>query len=78
MNQLEYSDKREDYDSDVVFANFREIIGGDLRKEGFYRSASPCDNQHNRASYANALAEEYGVGFVINLSDNETEYTSYT
>ena len=78
LNALEYSDNREDYDSDAVFANFREVCGGNLREKGFYRSASPCDNQHNRAPYANALAEEYGVGFVINLSDSEEDYQSLT
>ena len=78
LNELEYSDDREDYDSDAVFANFREVSGGTLRKNGFYRSASPCNNEHNRAPYANALSEEYGVRFVINLSDNEEEYVSYT
>ena len=77
LNELVYSDNREDYDSDIIFANFREVRGGDLREKGFYRSASPCDNQHNRAPYANALAEEYGVKFVINLSDSEEEYAAY-
>jgi len=77
LNDLEYSDKREDYESDIVFSNFREVSGGALREKGFYRSASPCDNQHNRAQYANALAEENGIKFAINLSDNETEYLSY-
>ena len=75
---LGYSDFREEYDSDSAFANFREVQGGSLRENGFYRSASPCDNQHNRAAYANAFAEEYGIRFVINLSDNETKYLSYT
>ncbi|MCR5653592.1 MAG: tyrosine-protein phosphatase [Ruminococcus sp.] len=75
-NELVYSDKREDFDSDDVFANFREVRGGALRKKSFYRSASPCDNCHNRAPYANALAEEYGIKFVINLSDNKPEYIS--
>ncbi|MBR6426961.1 MAG: hypothetical protein IKS28_03955, partial [Clostridia bacterium] len=75
---LEYSDDRADFDSDVMFANFREVKGGNLAPGMFYRSASPCDNQHGRAAYANALAEEHGIKFVLNLSDNETKYRSYT
>ena len=75
---LAYSDRREDFDSDIAFANFREVCGGTLRKKGFYRSASPCDNQHNRASCANALAEAMGIRFALNLSDNETKYAAYT
>ena len=74
---LAYSDDRSDYDSDVIFANFREVVGGELKKGLFYRSASPCDDQHNRAAYANRLAEEAGIRFVLNLSDNEAKYSSY-
>lgn len=75
---LSYSDERKDFDSDVIFANFREVKGGNMKKGGFYRSASPCDNQHKRAAYANRFAEENKIGFVINLSDNEEKYNSYT
>ena len=75
---LEYSDERSDYDSDVMFANFREVTGGDLAAGRICRSASPCDDQHNRAAYANALAEEAGIRFVLNLSDNETKYKVHT
>ena len=75
---LIYSDLRDDFDSDVVFANFREIAGGNLKKGAFYRSASPCDNQHNRASCANALAEETGIRYVLNLSENEEKYRALT
>ncbi len=74
---LDYSDLREEYDSDVMFANFREVVGGNLKQQGFYRSASPCDNQHQRASTANALALEHQIRFVLNLSDNETKYAGH-
>lgn len=75
---LRYSDDRADFDSDVVFANFREVQGGSLKPKTLYRSASPCDNQHGRAAYANRFAEEAGVRFVLNLSDNEEKYKGYT
>lgn len=78
LYSLSYSDKREDYDSDEIFANFRAVEGGKLTKDAFYRSASPCDNQHNRASFANSFAESCGVQFVINLSDDETKYQDHT
>lgn len=78
LYSLVYSDERNDYDSDIIFANFREITGGNLKEGAFYRSASPCDNQHNRASYANKLAKENGIRFALNLSDNEEKYTGYT
>ena len=77
LYNLTYSDDRNDYDSDIVFANFREVKGGSLREKSFYRSASPCDNLHNRAKYANKLSEENRIGFVINMSDSEEKYLSH-
>lgn len=74
INNLQYSDNRNDYPSDEAFANYREVNGGDLAPGLLYRSASPCDNSHNRAPYANALAEKDGMRFVLNLSDDEEEY----
>ena len=74
---LSYSDERKDFDSDIVFANFREVKGGDIKEGMFYRSASPCDDQHNRAACTNALVEQAGIRFVLNLSDNETKYAGY-
>ena len=74
---LEYSDNRDDFDSDVIFANFREVKGGSLKEGAFYRSASPCDNQHSRAAFANKFAEEYKIRFVLNLSDNEEKYKAH-
>jgi len=68
---IHYTDAREDYASDIVFANFREIRVGDIRKGMLYRSASPCDNQHNRAPYVDALMKEAGISFILNLADNE-------
>ena len=74
---LKYSDERKDFDSDVIFANFRELRGGNLRAGAVYRSASPIDNQHKRASYANALAEKYGIAFALNLSDTQEKYQKH-
>ena len=75
---LVYSNNREDFASDIVFSNFREVQGGNLKPFWFYRSASPCDNQANRAACTNRLVEENGIRFALNLSDNEEKYTSYT
>lgn len=73
-----YSDNREDYKSDSQFANFRVMDTGKLKgKNMFYRSASPCDNQHNRAPYVSALCEQAGIKYVLNLSDNEEETKKY-
>ena len=68
INNLVYSDAREDYASDEIFANFRAAIDGRL-----YRSASPIDNQHNRAATAKELIQAAGVKSVMNMSDTEEE-----
>ena len=74
---IHYTDKREDYPSDEVFANFRNVEIGNMREGIFYRSASPCDNQHARASYVDALISEAGVNFILNLADNEEKIEGY-
>lgn len=74
---LSYSDKREDFESDLIFANFRAVKGGKMKENAFFRSASPCDNRLNRAAYANAFAESSGIRFAINLSDSEASYQEH-
>ncbi len=72
-----YKDDRELYESDEVFANFRSMSGGKLKEDTIYRSASPCDNQHNRAPYVDALMKDAGVQFILNLSDTEEKIQGY-
>ena len=68
INNLVYTDLRSDSVSDEAFANFRPIVDGKL-----YRSASPVDNQHNRARYADALIRDAGIRTVMNLANTEEE-----
>ena len=74
---IHYTDERTDYPSDAVFANFRNFQMGKIKENILYRSASPCDNQHNRASYVDALIKEAGVQFILNLSDNDVKINRY-
>ena len=74
---LSYSDIREEYPSDEVFANFREVTAGDILPGTLYRSASPCDNQHNRAPYVDELAEQAQIGFILDLADNDEKIQKY-
>ena len=74
---IHYSDDRTKYDSDVIFANFRSIAPGSIRNGSLYRSASPCDNQHNRAPYVDALMEENGINAILNLSDSHLKIRGY-
>lgn len=74
---IHYYDERERYDSDVIFANFRAMNLTGMKENLFYRSASPCDNQHNRAPYVDALIQEAGVKAILNLSDTEAKIDTY-
>ncbi len=74
---IHYSDDRAKFDSDIIFANFRNMKMGNIKDGVLYRSASPCDNQHNRAPYVDDLMEVAGVRCIMNLSDNEAKIERY-
>ena len=62
---------RNDYSSDEVFANFRNIQFGKTAPERLYRSSSPIDNKYNRASFADMLMGKAKVKTIVNLSDTD-------
>ena len=68
---------REDYASDEVFANFRNVTVGDLAEGVLYRSSSPVNPELGRNTYADALIEKAGVKTVINLADSQEEMEAY-
>lgn len=74
---IHYVDDRSQFESDVVFANFRNMQVGDLREGMVFRSASPCDNRHNRASYVDALIADAGVRYIMNLADTDEKLQGY-
>ena len=73
----EYVDDREAYGSDEIFANFRSINMGRLREDVLYRSASPCDNAHNRAPYVDDLAESAGIRLIVDLADSSEDIDGF-
>lgn len=77
LSSLKYSDNREDFSDDVTFANFRAVTVGTIGEGKLYRSASPINNEHGRASYANDLIAEAGVATVLNLADSEEDIAEY-
>ena len=72
-----YTNERDNYASDAVFANFRDMSGGQLADNLFYRAASPCDNQYNRATYSSALCGDAGIAYVLDLADSEEDALGY-
>ena len=74
---LHYTDDRDDYENDAVFANFRSVKCTGIREGMLYRSASPCDNQHGRAPYVDDLIKENGVGYILDLADDNDKIEGY-
>ena len=77
IHQLSRTNDRNDYSSDAVFANFREIKGGNLGSYALYRSSSPVNNEIGRAKYADKLAEESKINTVMNLADSSDAVEGY-
>lgn len=75
--QLTRTNERDDYASDEIFANFREVALGNMAPGIYYRSCSPVNNELGRAAYADALIKAAGVRTVINLADGQEELESY-
>ena len=72
-----YSSDRNDYNSDIEFANFRNIVVGNMKENFIYRGASPIDETRNRGSYANALIESVGIHTDIDLADSSTQFEAW-
>ena len=77
IHQLFRTNEREDYSSDAVFANFREIVGGNLGSGALFRSSSPVNNEIGRAKYADELMSLNNIKSVMNLADNREAIEGY-
>jgi hypothetical protein len=75
--EIHYTDVNEDYESDVVFSNFRSVSATGIAPHCLYRGASPCDNQHNRAEYVNTLIDVAGVKCILDLADDDAKIQGY-
>ncbi len=74
---IHYYDERSRYSSDSEFSNFREINVGNIKSGILYRSASPCDNKHNRVAYTDKLIEDAHIEFIMNLADTREKIDGY-
>lgn len=74
---LTYSNKREDFDSDEEFANFRCISSSKIKDNLLYRGASPLFNANNRASTVNSLLEKNNVQYIVDLSNTNEQFETY-
>ena len=72
-----YSDNRADFPSDEAFANYRPMNVGKLRKNTFFRGASPVENKHKRAEIAEKLIARDGIRYIVDLADSDEKFNSY-
>jgi len=77
LRQLTRTNKRADYASDSIFANFRNIPSGRIAPHILYRSSSPVNNEIGRSAFTDDLTEAYKIATVVNLADSETEIEGY-
>lgn len=70
IRKLERTNNRDDYASDQAFANFRNLIFGDIAEGVLYRSSSPIDPELGRSAFSDDLIEANGVTTVINMADS--------
>ncbi|MBQ8536027.1 MAG: tyrosine-protein phosphatase [Clostridia bacterium] len=77
ISSLVYTNDPADYASEEVFANFRMVKAGQIGEGKLYRSASPINNENNRAATANKLVEAAGVKSVMNMGDTDEEIAAY-
>lgn len=77
IRNLARTNKREDYSSDEVFANFRNMTIGTIAEGVLYRSSSPINNEIGRASYADNLIKAANINTVVNLADSTDNIKKY-
>jgi protein tyrosine/serine phosphatase len=73
IRHLTKLEKREEYDSDEAFANFREVTEGNIKPGVLYRVSHPSLGDE-RSTYAGKLIEEHGIRTILNLSDTPEEF----
>ena len=61
------TDKRADYDDDQKFGNYRELKGGNLKDDTFYRSSNPWNHSSERAQFSDDYYRELGVENLISF-----------
>ena len=77
LYSLQYSNNPNDYSNTETFANFREIMVGNIKNGKLYRIASPINNQNGRASFASNFIESVGIKSVLNLADSNEDVEKY-
>ncbi|MGP1576216.1 MAG: tyrosine-protein phosphatase [Treponema sp.] len=74
---LTYTHKREDFASDTIFANYREVtLNGAIAPKTLYRGSHPTKTKWVRAPYVSRLLEEAGIQTIVNIGDTQDALTN--
>ena len=71
------TNNRNDYSSDEIFANFREVEIGNIKKNILYRSSSPINPAYNRNNYVDELSKNANINTFINLAEDSSVAENY-
>ncbi len=77
VRKLERTYDRADYESDEVYANFRNVKMGTMAAGVLFRSSSPVNNELKRAKFADKLIENTKVKTIVNLADKKENIDKY-
>lgn len=74
-----YTPNRNDYDSDEIFANFRQVRTSGMGEGVLYRSSNPLNPKDNevRYVYVDKLAKAAGINTEIDLADTMEKIAKY-
>lgn len=77
VRNLKRTNNRDDYSSDEVFANFRNIRYGKTAPNRLFRSSSPVNDTLKRNAYADKLMGAAGIRTVVNFADSDEQIKGY-
>lgn len=71
------TNNRQDYASDEIFANFRNIKMGKLPEGTLYRSSNPANEKLGRASYVDKFVAEAGINTSLDFAEDSKKLEGY-
>jgi len=74
---LLHSNKREDFASDEIYSNYRDLTIGDIKPGRLIRCASACNNMFSRVPVVNHLMKRDKVRAILDLADTPADIQLY-
>lgn len=71
QSHLKKKNKRSDYSSDELYANYRKIEVGNIKPNILFRGTSPYDYEFSRYKYINKFLKRDKINTIVNLDRKE-------